>query len=174
MDDLVLGALKPVTADLAILKPHRNEHSIWEIVAHLTAELNYARAVVEGTAGPWIEGQMTWPTITDTSEVAWREALVDLRQANRGLVSVVKQLQEVQREVLAKFPPPQSPHSRALLGLLIKDELPTGLPEGDSFTLRFADALDDAMLSAYTDRLEQAGLKDAAEHVRSVIAAELD
>jgi hypothetical protein len=90
----VLGALEHVTADVAIRKPPWSAHSIWELVAHLTAELNYARTVIEGTAGPWIEGQTTWPTITDTDEVAWQQAIQDLKQANGALVLVVRQLDD--------------------------------------------------------------------------------
>ena len=63
-------------------------------MTHLTAELNYARTVIEGTAGPWIEGQTTWPTITDTSEATWQQAILDLKQANRGLVRAVRQLDD--------------------------------------------------------------------------------
>lgn len=90
----VLGTLERVTADIAIRKPHRSVPSIWELVTHPTAELNYARTVIEGTAGPWIEGQTAWPTITDTSEAAWQQVIQDLKQANRGLVRVVRQLDD--------------------------------------------------------------------------------
>lgn len=90
----VLGALAPVTADLAIRKPHGSVHSIWALVTHLTAELKYARTVIEGTAGPWIAGQTTWPPITDTSETAWQQTIQDLQQANRGLVRAVEQLDD--------------------------------------------------------------------------------
>ena len=90
----VLGALELVTADIAIRKPTWSAHSVWELVTHLTAELNYARTVIEGTAGPWIEGQTTWPTITDTAEAAWQQAIQDLKQANRELVRVVRQLDD--------------------------------------------------------------------------------
>ena len=75
----VLRALKSVTADVAIRKPRRSAHSIWSLVAHLTAELRYARAVLDGTAGPWIEGQTTWPAITNASEAAWQQAVKELK-----------------------------------------------------------------------------------------------
>lgn len=90
----VLGALENVTADVAIQRPRWSAHSIWDLVAHLTAELNYAHAVIEGTAGPWVEGETTWPAITDTSEAAWQEAIKDLKKANRALVRAVKQLDD--------------------------------------------------------------------------------
>jgi hypothetical protein len=90
----VLGALENVTADVAARRPRWSAHSIWDLVAHLTAELDYARAIVEGTAGPWVEGETTWPDITDTSEAAWKEAIKDLVNANRELVCAVKQLDD--------------------------------------------------------------------------------
>jgi hypothetical protein len=90
----VLGTLENVTAELAILKPLWSAHSIWELVSHLTAELNYAREVINGTAGPWIEGETTWPTITDSSEIAWQKAIKELINANRELVHAVKQLDD--------------------------------------------------------------------------------
>lgn len=97
----VLGALENVTADVAARRPRWSAHSIWDLVVHLTAELDYARAVIEGTAGPWVEGETTWPTITDTSEAAWTEAIKDLVRANRGLVCAVKQLDD---NILEKKP----------------------------------------------------------------------
>jgi hypothetical protein len=90
----VLGTLEPVTADIAIRKPTWSAHSIWELVTHLTAELNYARTVIDGTAERWIDGQTTWPTITDTGEAAWRQAIQDLTHANRELVRIVRQLDD--------------------------------------------------------------------------------
>src|SRR5688572_25199552 len=90
----VLGALAGVTADVAARRPPWSAHSIWDIVSHLTAELVYARAVIDGTAGPWIEGQTTWSTISDTSDAAWQAAIKDLKKASRALVRAVKQLDD--------------------------------------------------------------------------------
>lgn len=98
----VLGTLENVTADLAIHKPLWSAHSIWELVSHLTAELNYARKVINGTAGPWIEGETTWPAITDKSEFAWKRAIKELIDANRELVHAVKQLDD---SILNQQPP---------------------------------------------------------------------
>jgi uncharacterized damage-inducible protein DinB len=79
---------------VAAHKPCQNAHSIWDLVLHLTAELDYARAVLEGTAGPWIEGQTTWPSVTDTSKGAWQDALRALQVANRALVRAMEQLDD--------------------------------------------------------------------------------
>jgi hypothetical protein len=63
-------------------------------VTHLTAELQYARTVLDGNPTPWHDGETTWPAITDTSEVAWRRAIAELTKANRALVRRVKQLDD--------------------------------------------------------------------------------
>ena len=97
----VLGALAGVSADVAVRKPPWSAHSIWDLVAHLTAELRYARTVIDGTAGPWVAGETTWATITDTSEAAWQQAINELKKANRALVRAVRQLDDA---VLDKKP----------------------------------------------------------------------
>ncbi len=97
----VLDALTGVRADVAVRQPPWSAHRIWDIVAHLTAELIYAREVIDGTAGPWIAGETTWPVLTDTSEAAWQKAINDLKKANRALVRAVKKLDDA---VLDKKP----------------------------------------------------------------------
>jgi hypothetical protein len=97
----VLATLQGVSADVAIRKPRWSAHCIWELVLHLTAELEYARTVVEGTAGPWVEGETTWQAITDPSEAAWQKAVDDLKKANRSLVRAVMRLDDA---VLDKKP----------------------------------------------------------------------
>jgi hypothetical protein len=92
--DSVLGALEGVTAEVASQRPPWSAHSIWDLVAHLTAELDYARDVIEGTAGPWVDGETTWPAIPDRSRGAWGEAVEELKRANRALVDLVKQLDD--------------------------------------------------------------------------------
>jgi hypothetical protein len=43
----VLAALDGIDAALAARKPQWSAHSIWQLVLHLTAELDYARAVID-------------------------------------------------------------------------------------------------------------------------------
>ena len=88
----VLKVLENVTAEAAAWKPRWSAHSIWQIVAHLTAELTYARQVVEGTAEPYGN---TWPDVADTSEQAWARAIADLKKANRALIRAVKKLDDL-------------------------------------------------------------------------------
>jgi uncharacterized damage-inducible protein DinB len=90
----VMDALENVTAGTATRKPDGGAHGIWSLVTHLTAELRYARALLEGTAGPWVEGQTTWPVVADTAATPWQQAVSDLTEANRALVRAVQQLDD--------------------------------------------------------------------------------
>jgi hypothetical protein len=53
----VLEALGGVDAEVAAGKPTWSAHSIWDLVTHLTAELVYARTILEGNPGPWMTGK---------------------------------------------------------------------------------------------------------------------
>ncbi|HRQ42116.1 MAG TPA: hypothetical protein PLD25_29710 [Chloroflexota bacterium] len=90
----LLSTLEHIPADIAIRKPRWSAHSIWDVVVHLTAELNYAHTVIDGTAEAWIAGETTWPAITDTSPAAWQKASAELKKANRALGHAVKQLDD--------------------------------------------------------------------------------
>ena len=90
----ILSILESVTAGIAGQRPAWSAHSIWDLVTHLTAELEYAREVLEGHAGPWIEGVTTWPAVTDLSETAWHRTVRDLGEANRAFVQAVQQLDD--------------------------------------------------------------------------------
>jgi len=63
-------------------------------------------------------------------------------------------------------------YARALLDLMECEELPTGLPQGHPFELRYEDLLDEAKLTEYAAALEKAGERAGAEHVRRVIASQ--
>lgn len=101
----VLEALEGVTAQVAFQQPPWSAHSIWSLVTHLTAELIYARQVLEGTAEP--SDSKTWFEILEPSEAAWESALVELKRAHRALVRAVRKLDESvldQKPVLVRGP----------------------------------------------------------------------
>jgi hypothetical protein len=97
----VLDTLSGITAELAARRPPWSAHRIWDLVAHLTAELRYACTVIDGTAGSWTDGVTTWPAISETSDTAWHQAIKELKRANRTLVRAVKRLDDT---VLDKKP----------------------------------------------------------------------
>jgi len=89
----VLASLEHVCAEHAARKT-AGAHSIWELVTHLTGELDYARALLQGNAEPWIEGETTWRAVTNTSAAAWRATIEDLKRANRALVDAIRHLDD--------------------------------------------------------------------------------
>ena len=89
----VLTALEGVTVEEAIQKPCGCAHSILDIAGHLTAELIYAREVIEGSAGHW-DDTTTWPDMVGESEAVWEQAVEELKTANRALVRVIRELDD--------------------------------------------------------------------------------
>jgi hypothetical protein len=97
----VLDTLTGVNANIAAMKPQWSAHRIWDLVAHLTAELYKACAVIDGTSGLWTAGETTWSEITDISNAAWQQAVADLKKTKRALVRLVNQLND---DVIDKKP----------------------------------------------------------------------
>jgi uncharacterized damage-inducible protein DinB len=89
-----LAALDGVDAVTADRKPEGGVHSIWELVIHLTAELQHARELLKGAAVPWVEGKMTWPGLPLPSTTAWEATLRALAEANREMVQAVEALDD--------------------------------------------------------------------------------
>lgn len=83
------AVLRDVDNATAARRPVGVRHTIREIVAHVAAELRYAVELINGTAGPWVDGQTTWPAVDDGSDTTWALALVDLRLAHQGLCESV-------------------------------------------------------------------------------------
>ena len=90
----VLGALENVTVAAALLRPEGTANSIWNVISHLTAELRHANAVLDGAAELWIEGETTWPFVTDTSLTSWKQAVIELMETSRALVHRIGQLDD--------------------------------------------------------------------------------
>jgi uncharacterized damage-inducible protein DinB len=86
-----LETLKNINAEMAVKKPAWSAHSIWDLVNHITAEMQYALAILKNNAGLWVEGQTTWPNQVDFSDVAWQLSLQELKEANQNLVRAIKQ-----------------------------------------------------------------------------------
>ena len=108
--------LRTVRAEVAATQPDDGSHSIWELVAHLTAELDYTRRMIEGVAGDWVEGQTTWPPITETSPTSWDQTIAGLERANQDLVSLVRGLDDA--ALLTETAPMRIPIYVALYGTL--------------------------------------------------------
>jgi uncharacterized damage-inducible protein DinB len=85
----LLAVLQEVDAVTAARRPVGARHTIWEIVAHVAAELRYAVELINGTAGPWVDGQTTWPAVGDLPDTSWALALDELRRAHQSFCEAV-------------------------------------------------------------------------------------
>jgi len=91
--DPLMKILDGVTAKQAAAHPIASAHSIWEIVNHISV---WRPAIVTRLSGNPAEltGKDDWPTVTDTSDAAWRNSLSELRQRQEALLEAVRAFPE--------------------------------------------------------------------------------
>jgi uncharacterized damage-inducible protein DinB len=89
--DFVLAG---VTHEHAAAKPIAGAHSIWEIVLHVAAWAEIARARLDGRAIADPPQDVDWPPVRDTSAQDWDAALHRVRQSHVELATRVRQLSE--------------------------------------------------------------------------------
>jgi uncharacterized damage-inducible protein DinB len=77
--------LKGVTAERAAAHPIAGAHSIWEIVLHVVAWVEIARARLKGQRTGDATPEEDWPPVTATDEAAWRRALERLAACHREI-----------------------------------------------------------------------------------------
>jgi uncharacterized damage-inducible protein DinB len=80
----LMKVLAGVDAARAMAKPIPGAHSIWELVAHVTAWVREVARRCDGGV-PWIPPEADWPAVGDVSEASWQAVLVDLRHAHDEL-----------------------------------------------------------------------------------------
>lgn len=83
--------LSDVTAEQAAARPLPNAHSIWELVLHIAAWENAAWKVLEGLPIN-VPPEENFPTISDTSEAAWQDALATLETVHHGLRDAIARI----------------------------------------------------------------------------------
>ena len=91
----VKEVLSDVTAVQAATRVIPNAHNIWEITLHIAVWDAVARKRLGGdTVEP--NPDEDWPTVSDESEGAWRDALNDLEAEHTELIQVVAGLDKSQ------------------------------------------------------------------------------
>jgi uncharacterized damage-inducible protein DinB len=81
--------LRGVTAAQAAQRPVANAHTIWELVLHTAA---WDRVVCERILGgktTELPTEQNFPTVTDTSDAAWKKALKELDKQHRALAAAM-------------------------------------------------------------------------------------
>lgn len=86
--DSVLELLAGVNAATAAARPIKSAHSIWEILLHIAA---WDDAVLRriGGAAVNLTDEQNFPTIKDTSEAAWTQAIESSKKTHNELISAV-------------------------------------------------------------------------------------
>jgi len=89
--DSLFEILRGVTAAQAAARPITSAHTIWELVLHIGA---WDDAVLRrlGGAAVTLSDAENFPTVADTSEAAWQNALAKVRSAHEKLVGAVASL----------------------------------------------------------------------------------
>lgn len=93
--DSLREILEGVTAKQAEARPIAKAHSIWELVVHVEAWVNFGLGAIEGKpipAWPAMPKELDWPLVTQTSEVAWKQATKAFFASHAKLVEAIKQL----------------------------------------------------------------------------------
>jgi uncharacterized damage-inducible protein DinB len=92
--DALAELLDGVTAAAASARPLAGAHSIWEIVLHVAAWLETARARVETGRPVDPAAEEDWPPVADAGEAAWLAARERLARSHRALLGTVAALDD--------------------------------------------------------------------------------
>ena len=91
--DSLRKILENVTAEQAEAHPIRNGHSIWELVLHLDAWVNFALRALQGVAIPPCQSmpkELDWPPLTNAADQSWKQAVDSLLSRYVELVEAIK------------------------------------------------------------------------------------
>lgn len=91
--DSLQKILTNVTAEQAKARPIANAHTIWELLVHIEAWVNFCLGAVQGTPIPaWssMPKEDDWPPVKDTSDQAWKQAVDSFFATHKKLAEAVK------------------------------------------------------------------------------------
>jgi uncharacterized damage-inducible protein DinB len=86
--------LNGVTAERAAARPIAGAHTIWEIVLHVIAWAEIARARVRGESTGDPTPEQDWPPVTATDASAWQRALDRLGACHREIAADARALDD--------------------------------------------------------------------------------
>jgi len=90
----VLELIKDIDAKTAAAKSLDDVHSIWELVLHIQA-WDRAGLIRLGGKKCQMKGTKNFPPVTTASDVAWREAVAQVKSTHDQLVETVAGLSEL-------------------------------------------------------------------------------
>ncbi len=77
--------LRGLTAAQATQRPIPNAHTIWELVLHISAWDRVVCERIQGGKTTKLPKEENFPSVTDTSEAAWKNTLKELEKQHRAL-----------------------------------------------------------------------------------------
>ena len=86
--------LEGVTAERPAARPIPGAHTIWELVLHIIAWAEIARARLRGESTGDPTPEQDWPPVTATDAAAWQRTLERLGACHRELAADVRGLDE--------------------------------------------------------------------------------
>ncbi|MEO8448342.1 MAG: DinB family protein [Gemmatimonadota bacterium] len=87
----IRAIVEDLTAARAAARPVAGAHSAWELLLHIKTWLIAGRRRLDGEAySP--SNEQNFPTVTDQSEAAWRQAWTDTEREYRGLADAIEGL----------------------------------------------------------------------------------
>lgn len=86
--DSVLELLAGVNAATAAARPIKSAHSIWELLLHIAAWDDDVVRRIGGTVVN-VTDEQNFPTIKDTSEAAWTQAIESTKKTHNELIKAV-------------------------------------------------------------------------------------
>ena len=89
--DPLMKILEGVTAESASRKLP-NSHSIWELVAHITAWQQEAARRLRDKTYRSLPPEQDWPAISDPSEQSWKATIQALEESHQQLVDNIRKL----------------------------------------------------------------------------------
>jgi uncharacterized damage-inducible protein DinB len=89
----VLEILENVTASQAAAHPIAGAHSIWELVLHIKAWEDACRRRLTGDRAE-LSDEEDWPPINETSDKAWSDILIGLREGHQRLSDAIASVDE--------------------------------------------------------------------------------
>lgn len=97
----VMEILAGVTAEQAAARPIATAHTIWEITLHITAWESVVLRRVKGEAVGSMPDEENFPTVADTGEEAWQQAIEKIKQVNLALREAIGALDDSQLSDIA-------------------------------------------------------------------------
>lgn len=84
----VMEALSGVDAKIAAARPLPQAHSIWQLVLHIA---NWNEVLLKRSNGSALQlsPEEDFPTVTDTSDKAWKAALEKLKASHKNIEAAV-------------------------------------------------------------------------------------